>query len=142
MITPEGKTKLRQLLITHESYRQFPYIDTTGHITIGIGRNISDKGISVNEALYLLDDDIIYFTIKLNHYCDWFDKLDENRQLALIDMCFNVGIQGFLGFHDMISALEAGDYPRAAKAMLDSQWAQQVHERAITLSDIIKTGII
>lgn len=72
IVTPEGKTKLKQLLVSHESYRQFVYSDSTGHLTVGIGRNLSDRGISTTEAFYLLDDDILYFNSKLNHYLPFF----------------------------------------------------------------------
>lgn len=142
MMTPEGKAKLKGLLTRHESYRQFPYTDNTGHLTCGIGRNLSDRGISPTEAFYLLDDDIIYFYSKLSHFLNFFYKLSENRQIALIDLCFNVGVQGFLNFKNMILALEAFDYERAAKEMLDSKWAEQVGERATCLADIIRTGEI
>jgi len=142
MMTPEGKLKLKQLLISHETYKQFPYIDTTGHLTIGIGRNLNDRGISTSEAFYLLDDDIVYFTGKLNHFLKFFSQLDENRQIALVDLCFNVGVQGFLNFKQMILALEAGDYHRAADEMLNSKWADQVGERATTLANIVRTGNI
>lgn len=141
-MTPEGKIKLKQLLVNHEQYKQFPYIDTTGHITVGIGRNLTDRGISTTEAFYLLDDDILYFSGKLNHFLKFFASLDENRQIALIDMCFNLGVQGFLNFTQMILALEAGDYHRAADEMMNSKWANQVGERATTLSNIIRTGNI
>jgi len=141
-MTPEGKLKLKQLLISHETYKQFPYIDTTGHLTIGIGRNLNDRGISTSEAFYLLDDDIVYFTGKLNHFLKFFSQLDENRQIALVDLCFNVGVQGFLNFKQMILALEAGDYHRAADEMLNSKWADQVGERATTLANIVRTGNI
>lgn len=141
-MTPEARTKLKQLLVQHESYRQFPYSDTTGHITVGIGRNLSDRGISTTEAFYLLDDDIIYFYGKLSHFLPWFIKLSENRQIALVDMCFNLGIQGFLNFHETIAALESGDYEKASDNMLLSLWAKQVGERATTLANIIRTGEI
>lgn len=141
-MTPESKLKLKQLLVQHESYKQFPYTDTTGHLTIGIGRNISDRGISTTEALYLLDDDIIYFTSKLNHHLSFFSSLNENRQIALIDMCFNLGIQGFLGFNNTIAALEAENYQLASECMLDSKWAEQVGQRATTLAGIVRTGEI
>jgi lysozyme len=141
-MTPEGKQKLKNLLVQHESYRQFPYTDTTGHLTIGIGRNLSSNGISITEALYLLDDDVIYFMGKLSHFLPFFSKLDECRQIALIDMCFNLGIQGFLNFKEMISALQTGKYNDAADAMLESLWAKQVGERATCLSNIIRTGTI
>jgi len=141
-MTPDGKTKLKQLLVQHESYKQFPYSDITGHITVGIGRNLSDRGISTTEAFYLLDDDILYFSSKLNHFLSCFANLDESRQIALIDMCFNLGIQGFLNFKEMIAALEAGNYEDAAKEMLNSKWAEQVQDRATCLANIIRSGEI
>lgn len=139
-MTPDGRQKLRVLLTRHESYRQFPYVDITGHITVGIGRNLSDRGISTTEAFELLDDDIIYFSDKLNHVLPWFSKLNEPRQIALIDMCFNLGVQGMLNFHEMIIALQNGDFDKASDEMLNSKWAAQVGERATCLSSIIKTG--
>jgi lysozyme len=141
-MTPEARQRLKGLLIQHEEYRQFPYADTTGHLTIGIGRNLSDQGISITEATYLLDDDIQYFYGKLTHFLNFFTRLDENRQIALVDMCFNLGVQGFLNFTNMILALESGDYERATQEMLNSKWAEQVGERATCLANIIRTGNI
>lgn len=141
-MTPEGKQKLKHLLISHENYKQFPYTDTTGHLTVGIGRNLSDRGISTTEAFYLLDDDILYFSSKLAHYLPFFIELSENRQIALIDMCFNLGVQGFLNFKNMIAALASHDYDRAANEMLNSKWAEQVGDRATCLANIIRTGEI
>ena len=140
LMTPEGKQKLKNLLVSHEKYEQFPYTDSTGNLTVGIGRCLNIRGISTTEAFYLLDDDLLYFTGKLNHFLPFFSKLSENRQIALIDMCFNLGVQGILNFTQMISALERGNYEDAAKEMLDSKWATQVGERATCLADIIRTG--
>ena len=139
-MAPESKAKLKALLISHEKYAQFPYTDSTGHLTIGIGRNLADRGISQPEAIYLLDEDISYFTSKLSSYLNFFNKLSENRQVALIDMCFNLGVQGFLNFKGMVMALESHDYERAAKEMLDSKWASQVGERAVKLAKIMRTN--
>lgn len=139
-MTPEARQKLKGLLVQHESYRQFPYTDLTGHLTVGIGRNLTDRGISQNEAYFLLDEDISYFHAKLMHYLDCFEKLNMPRQVALVDMCFNLGLQGFLNFKEMVSALEAHDYARAADEMLDSKWAQQVGERAVRLANIVRSG--
>ena len=139
-MTPEGRTKLKQLLVSHEGCKLYPYVDTTNHLSIGCGRNLTDRGISQIEAFYLLDDDIQYFYGKLCHYLPYFNKLNENRQIALIDMCFNLGVNGFLNFHMMLSALESGDYVLASTEMLDSKWATQVGERASRLADIIRTG--
>jgi lysozyme len=141
-MTPEARQKLKNLLVQHESYRQFPYVDTTGHLTIGIGRNLKDRGISLNEALYLLEEDEVYFTNKLSSILKFWDDLNEARQIVLVDMCFNLGLQGLLGFKEMMLALEAKDYQRAANEMLDSKWSEQVKDRAVCLANIMRAGEI
>lgn len=139
-MTPESRQKLKGLLISHENYRQFPYTDSTGHLTVGIGRNLTDRGISTTEAFYLLDDDVQYFVGKLNYFLPFYSKLNEYRQIALVDMCFNLGIQGLLNFKEMIIAFEHNDYEKAADEMLNSKWAEQTKERATCIANIIRTG--
>lgn len=139
-MTPEARQKLRGLLLKHEGCKNFPYTDTTGNLSIGVGRCLTTRGISTTEALTLLDDDIMYFAAKLSHLLPFFDTLHENRQIALVDMCFNLGINGFLQFQDMLNALNRGDNLAASQAMIDSKWAHQVGQRALDLSYIIKTG--
>lgn len=141
-MTPELRQKLRGLLLQHESYRQFPYTDTTGHLTIGIGRNLSDRGISQNEAFTLLDDDIIYFSSKLNSVLPFYSELDEIRQLVLIDICFNVGLNGFLGFKNFLGFINKKDWENAGKELLDSKAAHQCPERYKNLYDILISGEI
>lgn len=141
-MTPEGKQKLRALLLHDESFRPFPYVDTTGHTTIGIGRNLTDRGISQPEAMTLLENDITYFSSKLSHVLPVFEELDEIRQIALINMCFNLGVHGLLKFEHMIHALNMKDYDWAAHEMLNSKWRVQVGERAQRLAEIIRTGEI
>jgi lysozyme len=140
MTTPETRQKLKNLLVQQESYRQFPYIDNTGHLTIGIGRNLSDRGISSNEALALLDDDIFYFSSKLSSLFSFFDSLDDNRQIVLVDMCFNLGFNGLLNFRDMLDAIERGDFERASQEILDSKAANQARDRYDQLAYIMRTG--
>jgi lysozyme len=139
-MTPESKLKLRNLLIQNEQFKQFPYTDTTGHLTIGIGRNLVGRGISYTEALYLLDDDVDYFSSKLSLLLSFFDSLDDSRQICIIDMCFNVGLVGFLNFHEMITACENKDYIEASKQILNSKAAKQAPERYQQLAKIMATG--
>jgi lysozyme len=141
-MTPDGRQKLKALLVSHEEYRQFPYTDTTGNLTIGIGRCLTTRGISTIEAFQLLDDDVLYFASKLDHNLPFYSDLSEPRQIALIDMCFNLGINGLLDFKETIQALNDKDYEKAAQCMLDSKWATQVGERATCLANIIKTGTL
>lgn len=139
-MTPDARHKLRNLLVNHEGYKQFPYADTTGHLTVGIGRNLSDRGISQTEAFTLLDDDILYFYAKLNSQFSYFSHLNEDRQIALIDMCFNLGINHFLSFDKMNAALEINDFNTAADEIMHSKWEEQVGERAHQIAAIIRTG--
>lgn len=139
-MTPETRQKLKNLLVQHESYRQFPYADTTGNLTVGIGRNLSSRGISSTEALSLLDDDIFYFTSKLAHLVPCFNGLDDNRKIVLVDMCFNLGVNGFLGFKRMLEALERNDFNAAADAIMDSKASEQCGERYQQLAFIMRTG--
>lgn len=130
---------LSDMLIEHEGLRLRPYTDTTGHLTIGVGRNLTDRGISRNEALQMLDNDIDDCIATLEPYT-WFLKCNEARKLVLLDMVFNLGLSGLLGFKQMIHALQIGEYKLAASHMLDSKWATQVKRRAYELATIMENG--
>jgi lysozyme len=130
---------LQQQLRRHEGIRLKPYTDTVGKLTIGIGRNLADRGISDDEAEYLLTNDIALVLDGLSRY-DWFLPLNDVRQNVLLNMGFNMGVPRLLVFMRLISALRAGDYWRAAVEMLDSQWAKQVGSRAVELANQMRTG--
>jgi len=93
-MTPESRQKLRSLLLQHESFRQYPYSDTTGHITIGIGRNLSDRGISQAEAFSLLDDDVLYFSSKLSQLFVYFDVFTKTERSLLSTCVLILGLMG------------------------------------------------
>lgn len=131
--------RLIKQLITHEGYREKPYLCSAGKVTIGIGRNIEDNGLSEDEVLYLLKNDIKRTTKELSQY-KWFPLLNDNRRNAIIDMHFNLGQSRFSGFKNMISALENKDYTKAADEMLNSKWARQVGKRAETLANMMRIG--
>lgn len=134
------KSVLKIMLRNQEDYRQYPYLDTTGHMTIGIGRNLSDRGISLIEAFEMLDNDIDYFEGRLSNALPWFDALDSTRKIVLINMCFNLGTKGFFSFKKMLQCVSEQDFMNAADEMLNSLWAEQVGERACVLADIMRTG--
>lgn len=133
-------SKLEDQLIKHEGYRQFPYHDTVGKLTIAIGRNLDDVGISSEEAKYLLKNDIQKCIKQLNDGFYWFSDLGLVRQDALINMCFNLGFTRLNGFRNMLLAFAEGDYDEAAKQALDSKWATQVGKRSQDIAYMIKEG--
>lgn len=130
---------ISEQLKLHEDFRSKPYKDTTGHLTIGYGRNLDTKGISKDEAEHMLDNDIKDVVKPLEKY-EWYNKLDPIRQKVLIDMGFNLGIPGLLKFKKMIAALKKDDYKKAAGEMANSRWSTQVHSRAYRLIMMMKNG--
>lgn len=125
----------------HENLKLRPYLDTKGKWTIGIGRNLTDNGVSLPEAYLLCENDVDRTVVSLvTRFPDWFVTLDPPRQAALVNMTFNLGIGGFSAFHDAIAALARRDYPAASRAMLDSDWEKQVGSRAHELAAIVMSG--
>lgn len=127
-------------LIRHEGLRLKPYADSVGKITIGVGRNLSDNGISHTEAMQLLDHDLDDVVADLATF-PWFARLDSVRQRALVDMRFNLGPTRFRSFKRMLAAVAAGDYVKASEQMAMSKWATQVKTRAQTLVRMMGTGL-
>lgn len=158
---------IEEQLILHEGLRLNVYRCPAGIWTIGVGRNLEakgltkqekekilgvgglsklevidvllERGISREEALYLLDNDIVDCRRDLERY-DWYTKLDPVRQKVLIDMRLNLGMAGLLEFKRMIVALAAQDYERAADEMEDSKWYPQVKTRGVRLVEMMRTG--
>ena len=133
------KMRLKSLLIKHEDYRMLPYPDILGNITIGIGRNLTGRGVLPTEIDMMFDHDVDYFVNFLSKHYSWFNELNETRQIALIDMCF-AGTRTFSTFKKMINFLANKDYKKAADELLDSKYAQQVGERATELAEMIEHG--
>jgi len=115
-----------EYITKHEAMVLKPYMDTVGKLTIGVGRNLDDRGISEDEALYLLSNDISIATKDLHSVFDDFFIYPDNVQLVLTDMMFNLGKPRFLGFKKMIQAIKDKDYKEAAKQAKDSKWCKQV----------------
>jgi lysozyme len=133
--------RIKAQLVRHEGLRLKPYRCTAGKLTIGIGRNLDDCGISQSEAYVMLINDIMNCEKQLQSKIpDIYNGLDEVRKSVLLNMCFNLGINGLLGFKNTLEFTKAGDWERAANNMLVSKWAKQVGRRAIELSELMRKG--
>jgi lysozyme len=131
--------KLENMLIRHEGLKLKPYKCTAGKLTIGIGRNIEDNGITEAEARMMLRYDIEVARSPLLKF-RWFTELNQPRQDAIINLVFNLGLPRFLKFKKTIAHLQKHDYEGAATEMINSTWAKQVGERALELASIIVSG--
>ena len=133
--------RIKEQLVRHEGLRLKPYRCTAGKLTIGIGRNLDDCGISQAEAYVMLINDIMNCEKQLQSKIpDIYNGLDEVRKSVLLNMCFNLGISGLLGFKNTLEFIKVGDWERAANNMLVSRWAKQVGRRAIELSELMRKG--
>ena len=116
------------------------YKCSAGKNTIGVGRNVDDRGITEDESDYLLGNDIDLCVDELEDNFTWYKNLSDARQRVLVNMCFNLGLTRLLGFKKFLAALEAEDWDRAAEEMLDSKWAVQVGPRSTRLRDLLLEG--
>ena len=144
-----------QRLCIHEGIRLSPYKCSEGYLTIGVGRNLITNpiteeekkvvgdwqhGITKNAAFYLLRNDIKRVEQECIQNIPFWKHLDDERQYALLDMAFNLGIKGLLQFKKMLSDIGIGNYRGAAKECLNSKYARDVGKRAERIAKTIETG--
>lgn len=132
--------KLKRSILKHENYRKYPYLDTVGKLTIGIGYNLSDRGIDDEWIKNAYTKDVIYLFRAFERDYKFFNNLNNDRKIVLIDMAF-MGYKKISLFKNMIGALEKEDYELAANEMLKSTWAYQVKGRATELAEAMRTGV-
>lgn len=120
--------------------RLMPYEDSLGYLTLGIGRNIEQRGISLEEAHFLLMADIRDTLEEIAQAFPWAAAMTETRQRVLANMAFNLGLPKLRKFRNTLSAMERGDYAAAAAGMRASLWARQVGARAERLAQAMEAG--
>ncbi|AOJ31428.1 glycoside hydrolase family protein [Burkholderia metallica] len=126
-------------LTRDEGRRLKPYVDTVGKTTIGVGRNLTDVGISDAECDAMLSNDIDRTVSWLDRNLPWWRQLDPVRQRVVINMAFNMQ-GGLLTFTNTLAAMKRGDYEAAADGMIASKWAGQVGARATRLAAMMRSG--
>ena len=130
---------VKDTLKGHEGLRLSPYRCSRGKLTIGYGRNIDERGVSVLEAERLLDNDILDAVADLTALLGTvFVSALDRRQIALIDMRFQLGALGFRRFVKMVRAIWQHDWPEAARQVEDSLYFKQTTERATWVRDSLK----
>jgi|TARA_R100001129_G_C5256371_1_gene229799 lysozyme len=135
-------SELTEMLRKHEGVRDKVYLCSAGYETIGVGRNISEDGLGLSddEIDYLLNNDIKRVREELTEEYYWFAGLDEARQDAMIDISFNLGQTRLRGFVKSLEAMAREDFDTAADEFMDSKWSEQVGDRAVEVTEIIRTG--
>ena len=131
---------MQALLEQQEGFRAKPYRDSRGFLTVGFGTNL-DAGITRDQGRALMQCQLDANEPALLAF-PWFAGLDLVRRGVIENMAYNMGVSDVLGFEDMIAAIEAKDWPEAARQMRASKWAVQVGDRAKVLAQIMETGVM
>lgn len=134
---------LESQLRRDEGEKLYAYKDSLGYWTIGIGILIDKEkggGLLPEESAFIFNNRVKILKSELSKRISFFDKLSETRQAVLLNMAFQMGVNGLLGFKNTLKTIESGDYSKAAKEMLMSKWASQTPQRANRLSKQMETG--
>ncbi len=151
-LTGDETEIIKHVLVEDEGLQLKAYVDCCGKswrhcsckdkgkLTIGVGRNLEDLGISENEAYGLLYNDIKRITVELEKAFSWFKELNSPRRIVILSMAFNLGISKLREFKKMIKQIESGDFHSASQEMISSAWSIQVKARAVRLSVMMDKG--
>ena len=123
--------KIVEMLRRHEGLRLHPYHCSENKLTLGIGRNIEDRGITEDEALFLLNNDIKLVQEELTKNWGVWRTFPEKARMVCIDMTFQMGITGFMSFRETRQLMELGKWVDASEEVLRSKYAIQTPSRAL-----------
>lgn len=124
---------LRERLIAEEDLRLGLYRDTKGQWTIGVGHNLSVKGITRATALFILDEDLDEILADIARVLPWTADLPSPAFRAIVEIGFNAGLDGLLLFRKMLSAAHAHDFLTAGDEILRSELAPSRRQRLAAL---------
>ena len=134
---PYGEIKDR--IQQHEGFRKNTYLDTLGNETVGVGHKVikgEEVPTTIDGLLELYDKD---FDKALNNAKSIIDEdsISPDAFGVLVEMNFQMGKQGTLGFKRMLDAMKDRNYKLAAEELLDSEFAKQTPNRAMALAEIL-----
>ena len=125
-------------LKVQEGFRAMPYRDSEGVLTIGYGTNL-EIGITMREGSYLLSERVHLAEIRFSHEWKPYQDMPVDVQVELIDMAYQLGVTGLLGFHDMLKNLALGNYEGAALEAERSAWATETPSRAARAAEVFRS---
>lgn len=118
-----------------EGRKLTPYQDSEGHWTLGFGHKMTNP-ISEEAALLILKDDVLHAIEGLNRRIPSWTTHSSDIQDLLVELAFNLGINGLMTFEKFLIALHRSDYRLAKAELLNSKWAGQVGGRAARMASV------
>ena len=133
---------MRTLIRKHENVSQFPYVNSLGAKKIGVGRNLSHRGLDPSEIDFLFEHDLKIAIAAIKSFVSNFSDLHSSCQTALVSLAFNLGSNGLSEYAKLQQALLCLDYQEAPIQVLDSKWARRAGDSANEISDLIKEDLL
>lgn len=136
-------SKAQEQLTRDEGNVAYAYQDNLGYWTIGIGILIDKRkggGLRPEEIQFIFLNRFTLKSAELYAKLPWVKLLDEPRQGALINMSFQMGVDGLLKFHRSLAAIKVKNWEEAAKELKLSDWYEQTPSRAVRVIEQIRTG--
>jgi hypothetical protein len=91
-------------------------------ITIGVGRDLGNQGLSDDEIDLMLKNDLERARKYLLEHYPWMLRLDPCRFAALQELCMRMGPVSFNAHRQMLIHMELDDYKAAGKRLAKSTW--------------------
>lgn len=86
-----------------------------------------------------LEQEILDVDSALSKVLSWYKEATYVVKTVLINMAFNLGIKGLLGFRNTLMFISQKNYEQAARNMTQSLWFRQVGRRAVELTERMRT---
>ena len=132
--------KLLESIKINEGFEPRVYKDTLGIDTIGYGFAIKDLYLDEDIAQQILEKKVNKLLKVVDSRFDWFKFMPDEIKEVVVEMCYQLGVNGFSKFKKTIKLLSERNFTKASTEMLDSLWAKQTPNRALKLSNIVKEG--
>tara|TARA_R110002072_G_scaffold275506_1_gene436596 strand:+ start:111 stop:524 length:414 start_codon:yes stop_codon:yes gene_type:complete len=122
----------------HEGYVGIVYKDSLGIDTIGYGFAIKDLELDKDVCDIILERKLHNLEDSVNLKFSWFMYMPQEIKDVVMEMCYQLGVNGFSKFKKTVSYLQDRQFEEASVEMLDSLWAKQTPNRAKELSNRVK----
>ncbi|ANS05938.1 baseplate hub subunit and tail lysozyme [Citrobacter phage vB_CfrM_CfP1] len=161
-----GGFTIETMLKQDEGIRTRWYIDSEGYPTIGIGhllimektrdtakinaaisnavgREVTNGTITAEEVSTLFAQDLAKVRQGISNtpsVREVYVDLNRPRQMAIENMCFQMGVGGVAKFRNALAAMKAKDWQTAYNELRNSTWANQTPGRSSRVSKIVLVG--
>jgi phage lysozyme len=127
---------------THEGYRREIYKDSLGKATIGYGFLVSAlspdelklnggkvEPMSREVAEKILNLKVARLQKRVFQCLPWLESKPQGVQDILVEMAYQLGLAGLMGFRHTLGCIEAGNYAQAARNLRASLLYRQTPRR-------------